>query len=116
MFVDQETLDQEQIRKAVLASTINWKVVERFKAKFGYTHAEEMVFEWSLNPELVYDRGLKRKPNPFHKHVRLNLDKCLECGIATSSDMIDAGLKLTAKQKRDIKLAKEEAEENVDGD
>ena len=71
-----------------------------------------MVF----NPELVYDRGLKRKPNPFHKHVRLNLDKCLECGIATSSDMIDAGLKLTAKQKRDIKLAKEEAEENVDGD
>ena len=48
MFVDQETLDQEQIRKAVLASTINWKVVERFKAKFGYTHAEEMVFEWSL--------------------------------------------------------------------
>ena len=114
MFVDQETIEQEQLRKAVLPSTINWKVVERFKAKFGYESADEMVFEWSLDPELLYDRGLKRKPNPFHKHVRVNLDKCLECGISSSDEMIDAGLKLTAKQKRDIKQAQEEAEEMAD--
>ena len=54
MFVDQETIEQEQLRKAVLASTINWKVVERFKAKFGYESADEMVFDWSLDPELLY--------------------------------------------------------------
>ncbi len=114
--VNAETQEQEQLRKAVLAATINWKVVERFTRKFGYDHASEMVFEWALDPEYVYARGLKRKPNPFHKHVRVNLDKCLECGIATSSEMIDAGLKLTAKQKRDIKLAQEEAEEMRDDD
>jgi len=116
MFVDQESTEQEQLRKAVLAATINWKVVERYRHKFGYEHAEEMVYDWSINPEWVYDRGLLRKPNPFHKHVRINLDKCLECGISTSSEMIDAGLKLTAKQKKDIKLAKEEAEEMADAD
>lgn len=114
--VNAETQEQEQLRLAVLAATINWKVVERFKHKFGYEEAGEMIFDWSLDPELVYERGLKRKPNPFHKHVRVNLDKCLECGISTASEMIDAGLKLTAKQKRDIKLAQEEAEEMVDAD
>ena len=36
--------------------------------------------------------------------------------LITASEMIDAGLKLTAKQKRDIKLAQEEAEEMVDAD
>ena len=114
MFIDQETQEQELLRKAVLASTINWKVVERFKAKFGYAEADEMIFEWSLDPELVFERGLRRKPNPFHKHIRVNLDKCLECGISTADEMIEAGLKLTAKQKRDIKQAKEEAEELAD--
>ena len=111
MFVDQETQEQEQLKLAVLASTINWKVVERFKNKFKYDTNQEMLFEWSLDPELVYERGLKRKPNPFHKHVRINLDKCTFCGISTPDEMIDAGLKLTAKQIKDIKLAKEESED-----
>ena len=101
MFVGNDTLEQEQLKMAVIASTINWKVMERFKNKFKYP----------TNPELVYERGLKRKPNPFHKHVRINLDKCTFCGISTPDEMIDAGLKLTAKQIKDIKLAKEETED-----
>tara|TARA_B100001113_G_C20621725_1_gene410706 strand:+ start:73 stop:408 length:336 start_codon:yes stop_codon:yes gene_type:complete len=108
-------LTKEQVKLATVATTINWKVVERFTRKFGYSHPEEMVFDWCIDPELVYERGLKRKPNPFHKHVRLNLDKMLMCGIATPEEMIDAGLKLTKKQIQDIKLAQEEAEDYVEG-
>ena len=37
--VNAETQEQEQLRLAVLAATINWKVVERFKYKFGYEEA-----------------------------------------------------------------------------
>ena len=103
--------EKEQVKLAILASTINWKVVERFTRKFQYGEASEMVFDWVLDPELVYERGLKRKPNPFHKHVRINLDKMAHCGISSPSEMIDAGLKLTAKQKKDIQQAKEESEE-----
>lgn len=106
--------EKEQTKLAILASTINWKVVERFTRKFQYDSAEEMLFDWVLDPELVYERGLKRKPNPFHKHVRINLDKMSMCGISSPSEMIDAGLKLTAKQKKDIKLAQEESEEYMD--
>ena len=111
MFVGNDTLEQEQLKMAVIASTINWKVMERFKNKFKYPTNHEMLFDWSLNPELVYERGLKRKPNPFHKHVRINLDKCTFCGISTPDEMIEMGLKLTAKQIKDIKLAKEETED-----
>ena len=108
-------LTKEQVKLATVATTINWKVVERFTRKFGYTSADEMLFDWSLDSELVYERGLKRKPNPFHKHVRINLDKMLMCGIASPAEMIEAGLKLTKKQRDDIKLAQEESEDYVEG-
>ena len=45
------------------------------------------------------------------KKYPINLDKMLFCGISNPDEMIDAGLKLTAKQKRDIQAAKEESEE-----
>ena len=108
-------LTKEQVKLATVATTINWKVVERFTRKFGYGSAEEMLFDWCIDSELVYERGLKRKPNPFHKHVRLNLDKMLMCGIASPEEMIEAGLKLTKKQRDDIKLAQEESEDYVEG-
>mgnify|MGYP001807310587 FL=1 len=108
-------LTKEQVKLATVATTINWKVVERFVRKFGYGSAEEMLYDWALDSELVYERGLKRKPNPFHRHVRINLDKMLMCGIASPEEMIDAGLKLTAKQKKEIKQAQEEGEDYVEG-
>ena len=107
---------QEFVKRALTATTINWKVVEKWYKKFGYQAADEMVFDWALDPQLVYDRGLKPKPFPFHRHIRINLDKMLFCGISSPSEMIDAGLKLTAKQKRDIQQAKEESEEWANGD
>ena len=39
----------------------------------------------------------------------------LMCGIASPEEMIDAGLKLTAKQKKEIKQAQEEGEDYVEG-
>jgi|TARA_B110000858_G_C17798709_1_gene473963 hypothetical protein len=108
--IDDEK-SQEFVKRALTATTINWKVVEKWTNKFGYQSTDEMVFDWSLDPQLVYDKGLKAKPFPFHRHIRINLDKMLFCGISSPDEMIDAGLKLTAKQKRDIQAAKEESEE-----
>lgn len=107
---------QDFVKRALTATTINWKVVEKWYKKFGYKEAAEMVFDWALDPQLVYDRGLKPKPFPFHRHIRINLDKMLFCGISSPEEMIDAGLKLTAKQRRDIQAAKEESEEWADYD
>ena len=39
----------------------------------------------------------------------------LMCGIASPEEMIEAGLKLTKKQRDDIKLAQEESEDYVEG-
>lgn len=115
VFASDES-SQEFVKRALMATTINWKVVEKWTKKFGYDTTNEMVFDWALNPQLVYDKGLKAKPFPFHRHIRINLDKMLFCGISSPSEMIDAGLKLTAKQKRDIQQAKEESEEWADYD
>ena len=112
----QDEKSQQFVKRALTATTINWKVVEKWYKKFGYSGADEMVFDWALDPQLVYDRGLKAKPFPFHRHIRINLDKMLFCGISSPDEMIDAGLKLTAKQKRDIQQAKEESEEWADYD
>lgn len=107
-------LNREDIKRAVESSKINWKVVERYRRKFKYNCNEEMLLDWMFDRELLYNRGLKRKPNPFHKHVRTNLDKMEFLGLSSINMVIDQGLKLTKKQIKDYKLGLEEQDDEED--
>jgi hypothetical protein len=103
MSTQLEQLTPEEVLRIKLVSTINWKVVERWRDKFGYKSNEEMVWDWMFNQDEIFSRGLKKKPYPFHRHVRLNLDKMGFTGVTDVQSVIDQGLKLTSAQMRQLK-------------
>ena len=117
MSTQLEELSVEEIERIKLISTINWKVVERWRDKFKYKSNEEMVWDWMFNQEEIFSRGLRAKPYPFHRHVRLNLDKMAFTGVTDVQSVIDQGLKLTSAQMRQLKesmLDDEDAEQDDD--
>jgi hypothetical protein len=101
--IDIEQLSPDDVNRIKLISTINWEVVERWRKKFEYSCNEEMVWDWMFNRERILDRGLKNKPYPFHRHVRINLDKMAHTGVTDVQSVIDQGLKLTSAQMRQLK-------------
>jgi len=100
-----EELTPEEVFRIKLVSTINWSVVDRWRQKFNYKSNEEMVWDWLYNQDEIYSRGLKKKPYPFHRHVRLNLDKMAFTGVTDVQSVIDQGLKLTSAQMKQLKEA-----------
>ena len=106
-----EELTPEEIERIKLISTINWKVVDRWRDKFGYKSNDEMVWDWMFNQDEIFSRGLKKKPYPFHRHVRLNLDKMGFTGVTDVQSVIDQGLKLTSAQMKQLKEAMLDEEE-----
>lgn len=112
-----EELTPEEVFRIKLVSTINWSVVDRWRQKFNYKSNEEMVWDWLFNQDEIYSRGLKKKPYPFHRHVRLNLDKMAFTGVTDVQSVIDQGLKLTSAQMKQLKeamLDDEDAEQDDD--
>ena len=112
-----EELTPDEVFRIKLVSTINWSVVDRWRQKFNYKSNEEMVWDWLFNQDEIYFRGLKKKPYPFHRHVRLNLDKMAFTGVTDVQSVIDQGLKLTSAQMRQLKeamLDEEDAGEDND--
>ena len=112
-----EELTLEEVFRIKLVSTINWSVVDRWRQKFNYKSNEEMVWDWLYNQDEIYSRGLKKKPYPFHRHVRLNLDKMAFTGVTDVQSVIDQGLKLTSAQMKQLKesmLDDEDAEQDDD--
>lgn len=97
------------VKKAITATTINWSVVEKWVKELKYNSADEMVFDYALNPDLVYKRGVNKSIS--HRGIRINLEKMLFCGISSADEMITAGLKLTKLQRKQIEEAKEESED-----
>jgi hypothetical protein len=106
-FNDQSSVDF--VKKAIMATTINWSVVEKWVKKLGYSDAEEMVFDYSIDSELVFRRGVNKSIS--HRGIRINLEKMLDCGISSADEMISNGLKLTKLQLKQIEEAKEESED-----
>jgi len=98
-----EELTPEEVVRIKLVSTINWEVVDRWRSKFSYKTNEEMVWDWVFNQQEILSRGLKAKPYPFHRHVRLNLDKMAFTGVTDVQSVIDQGLKLTSAQLKQLK-------------
>lgn len=110
-----EELTPDEVFRIKLVSTINWSVVDRWRQKFNYKSNEEMVWDWLFNQDEIYSRGLKKKPYPFHRHVRLNLDKMAFTGVTDVQSVIDQGLKLTSAQMKQLKEAMLD-EEDVEQD
>lgn len=112
MLLSIDELGDDDLSKLKAINTINWKVVERFRRKFGYDTNYEMIFDWAFCPDRIYAKGLKPRPNPFHRHVRINLDKCLMGGISTFDEVIEKGLKLSSAQLKAIRESEEETNED----
>ena len=60
MSTQLEELTPEEINRIKLVSTINWKVVERWREKFNYNSNDEMVWDWLFNQDELFSRGLKK--------------------------------------------------------
>ncbi len=115
--VSIEELTPEEVLRIKLVSTINWPVVDRWRKKFNYQSNEEMVWDWLFNKDEIVSRGLRVKPYPFHRHVRINLDKMAFTGVTDVQSVIDQGLKLTSAQMKQLKeamLDEEDAGEDND--
>lgn len=65
--------------KAKIAKTINWKKVKDMMQKFDMPSPMMMAVYWDHE----IDFGVKKKPFPFHRHYRINLEKMLHTGCFT---------------------------------
>jgi hypothetical protein len=92
----QQTINN--IERSIAASKIKWATVEKWRKQLNYKSNEEMLLDWMFNKEELHKRGLLRRPNPFHKHVRNLLDNMEHLGVANVGMVIDQGLMLTKDQ------------------
>jgi hypothetical protein len=83
-------------------------MVEKWRKQLNYKSNEDMLIDWMLDKQEVYRRGLIRKPNPFHKHIRNSLDNMENLGVSSMDMVIDQGLMLTKEQIAEYKEAIED--------
>lgn len=65
--------------KAKIAKTINWSKIKDMMKKFDMPSPFMMAVYWDHQ----IDFGVKKKPFPFHRHYRINLEKMLHTGCFT---------------------------------
>jgi hypothetical protein len=65
--------------KAKVAKTINWHKVMDMMLKFDESSPMIMAAKWDHE----IDMGIKKKPFPFHRNYRINLEKMLHTGCFT---------------------------------
>ena len=106
--------NSEDLKRAVAASKINWETVGKWRDRWEYKSNDEMLFDWMFDRDEVYKRGLFKRPNPFHKHVRNLLDNMEHLGLSSIDMVIEQGLKLTKKEIEDYKDSIEDNEEQDD--
>lgn len=96
------------VKRALAASKIKWKTVNDWRGRLGYKTNEDMLLDWIHDRDAVHRRGLFRRPNPFHKHVRNYLDMMEHLGLSSLEMVIDQGLQLTKEELSQLKEAVEE--------
>ena len=106
--------NSEDLKRAIAASKINWETVGKWRDRLEYKSNDEMLFDWMFDRDEVYKRGLFKRPNPFHKHVRNLLDNMEHLGLSSIDMVIEQGLKLTKKEIEDYKDSIEDNEEQDD--
>ena len=99
------------VARALAATKINWKTVDKWRDRLKYKSNEDMLFDWMFDRNEVYRRGLFKRPNPFHKHVRNLLDNMEHLGLSSFDMVIEQGLKLTKKQIEEYKDSIEEQDD-----
>jgi hypothetical protein len=98
----------DDVQRSLAASKINWTMVEKWRKQLNYKSNEDMLIDWMFDKQEVYRRGLIRKPNPFHKHIRNSLDNMENLGVSSMDMVIDQGLMLTKEQIAEYKEAIED--------
>lgn len=82
-FVNETELSYWDVKdikdKAKIAKTINWEKVKDMMQKFDVQSPMMMAVMWDHQIEF----GVKKKPFPFHRHYRINLEKMIFSGCFT---------------------------------
>ena len=75
----KKTVNASDILFAKCARSINWQVVDNWRAKLGAQSNMEMCFDYDSG-EYYETRQLTRR-SPFQSHVRKNLDHMIHTGV-----------------------------------
>jgi hypothetical protein len=79
-----KTVSASDILFAKCARSINWQVVDNWRAKLGAESNMEMCFDYDSG-EYYETRQLTRR-SPFQSHVRKNLDHMIHTGVMDPSN------------------------------
>ena len=97
--------------KAKIAKTINWEKVKDMMHKFDMQSPMMMATYWDQE----IDFGVKKKPFPFHRHYRINLEKMLHSGCFTPKKA-QLFIEYAKSLRLDRTLLTGVSEEDVEGD
>lgn len=106
------SIQDVDVKRALQASKIKWKTVNDWRQRLNYNSNEEMLLDWMHDRDAVFRRGLFKRPNPFHKHVRNYLDIMEHLGLTSLDMVIDQGLELTKEQLEQLKETKEDFDDD----
>lgn len=107
----KSNLTDYDIAQAKVARTINWKVVENWRQKLGAGSNFEMVADYDSG---YYFQHRMLNFGPFHRHVRINLDKMLWTGCYTFDDAWNLLKEFKEKGGSLKALVKSEDDENFE--
>jgi hypothetical protein len=94
-----------------IAKTINWEKVKDMMHKFDMQSPMMMATYWDQE----IDFGVKKKPFPFHRHYRINLEKMLHSGCFTPKKA-QLFIEYAKSLRLDRTLLTGVSEEDVEGD
>jgi len=104
---------QDDITTAKIAKSINWNVVENWRNKLGASCGLEMAINFDTG--YYYDNRMLNR-GPFHRHVRINLDKMLFTGCYSFEDVYKLLEEFRNKGGKLKQLTKSEDDEDYGDD
>lgn len=107
----KSTLTDYEITQAKVAKSINWNVIGNWQAKLGASCPLEMAIDYDSG---AYFEMRKLNMGPFHRHVRINIDKMLFAGCYSPSDVVDLLYMFKQKGGTLKQLNKSEDDENYE--
>lgn len=80
----KKTVSASDILFAKCARSINWNVVNNWRAKLGADSNMEMC--WDYDTGVYYDTGKLVRRSPFQGHVRKNIEHMIHTGVLEPAD------------------------------
>lgn len=107
----KSNLTDYEVTQAKVARSINWNVIDNWQLKLGASCPLEMCIDYDSG---WYFENRQLNRGPFHKHVRLNIDKMMFTGCFSKTDVVDLLQQFKDKGGTLKQLKKSEDDENYE--